>query len=337
MFFIVWGCCHNTQFSFSSGYPLQVRHRSLAQIITGLSTAIRQPLGIISLLISAHQAQTLNAMLNNIYCQQFNSFYIFPEKALSFPFHFSIGHAQILWHSVFELLAFFTGFRYYLWLRKRNKDFISNNNRLWILIGAIFGAIFGSRVIGALENPDALMAATNKLLYIYQNKTVLGGFLGGLFGVEAMKKIIGEKNNSGDLFTYPIILALIVGRIGCFSMGVYEETYGSITDFFTGINLGDGKLRHPVALYEIGFLLLLWLVFIQFEKRNQLANGLRFKFFMIAYCLFRFLLDFIKPHYTFGIGLSTIQITAITGLVYYSIIYIQQKELFSITISNFKS
>ena len=49
---------------------------------------------------------------------------------------------------------------------------------------------------------------------------------------------------------------------------------------------------------------------------------------MIAYIAFRFFLDFIKPHYTFSFGLSTIQVTCIVGLIYYLIIWLQHKELF---------
>ena len=72
----------------------------------------------------------------------------------------------------------------------------------------------------------ALFQSPNILVYFYSNKTIVGGLLGGLVGVELIKKLIKEKNASGDLFTYPLILAMIIGRIGCFSMGVYEETYG---------------------------------------------------------------------------------------------------------------
>jgi len=48
---------------------------------------------------------------------------------------------------------------------------------------------------------------------------------------------------------------------------------------------------------------------------------------MIAYCMFRFLLDFIKPHYTFGVGLSTIQLTCLAGLIYYYRYMIHPKKL----------
>ena len=236
---------------------------------------------------------------------------------MKFPVSVYFDNTSFPVHGIFEFLAFFIAFRYFIYLRKNQQDPIPSSNRIWIIIGAIFGAIIGSRLIGGLEDFDQLKNAENKLLYLYLNKTMLGGFLGGLFGVELIKKIIHEKNSSGDLFTFPMILGLIIGRIGCFSMGVYEETYGTVTGFFTGMDLGDGKLRHPVTLYEIVFLLLLWLGLTRVEKRWKLAAGERFKLFMIAYCCFRFLLDFIKPHYTWAIGLSTIQITAVLGNAYY--------------------
>lgn len=246
---------------------------------------------------------------------------------MTFPYYITLGSAKILWHTVFETLALFIGFRYFIYLRKKQPDPIISNNRVWILIGSIFGALIGSRMIGALENPAQLLSSKNMLTYIYTNKTVVGGFLGGLFGVELTKFFIHEKRSSGDLFTYPMLLGLIIGRIGCFSMGVYEETYGNATTFFTGMNLGDGLLRHPVALYEIAFLLLLWTVLLAIEKRFVLENGARFKLFMIAYLLFRFLLDFIKPHYNIILMLSTIQITCAVGLLYYSIIIARNRKL----------
>ncbi|HOZ79644.1 MAG TPA: prolipoprotein diacylglyceryl transferase [Ferruginibacter sp.] len=247
---------------------------------------------------------------------------------MQFPVTISIGASVIPLHGIIEFAAYFIGFRYFLYLRKKQPDAISTTNRIWILIGAILGSVLGSRIAGGLEDPDRLKMANNVLMHFYLNKTVLGGFLGGVWGVEIIKKMIGEKSSSGDLFTYPLILALIIGRIGCFSMGVYEETYGTATSFFTGMNLGDGKMRHPVTLYEMVFLLLIWIGLQQTEKKYELASGLRFKIFMIAYCLFRFVLDFIKPHYTYSTGLSAIQATALIGLLYYVILWFQNKKLY---------
>ncbi len=246
---------------------------------------------------------------------------------MHFPVEIYFGNNSIPLHTITEFAAFFIGYQYFYFLRKKQGDIIQQDNRMWILIGAIFGALIGSRVVGALENPTQLLAATNKWFYLYSNKTVLGGFVGGLFGVELIKKIIKEKQSSGDLFTFPIILALIIGRIGCFSMGVHEETYGIQTSFFTGINLGDGLLRHPVTLYEIVFLAFLWLFIVMVEKRYALAEGARFKIFMIAYILYRFLQEFIKPSAPIFAGLSTIQLTSIIGLVYYYKYILHPKKL----------
>lgn len=246
---------------------------------------------------------------------------------MSFPFSIQIGTVNFLLHPVAETLGIFIGFRYFLYQRKKTGDALDQGNRVWVVIAALFGSLLGSRLIGGLENITALKETNNILLHFYQNKTVVGGLLGGLFGVELVKKIIGEKKASGDLFVFPFMLSLIIGRIGCFSMGVYEETYGTVTSSLTGMNLGDGLPRHPVTLYEISFLLVLWIALKKTALKKQLANGALFKLFMISYFIFRFLLDFIKPHYTFNIGLSTIQLTCIAGLVWYLPYIIQPKKL----------
>lgn len=253
---------------------------------------------------------------------------------MHFPVSIQIGNINILLHTIFETAGFFIGFHYFLYLRKQQGDVIEQSNRVWILIGATFGALIGSRLIGGLENIPAMLQAPNKLFYFYQNKTVVGGFIGGLFGVELCKKLIGEKYASGDLFTYPMILALIIGRIGCFTMGVYEETYGLPSLLPWAMNLGDGTARHPVALYEIIFLITLWLSLVAAEKKLLFANGARFKVFMTGYLFFRFMLDFIKPHYTFSFGLSTIQIACLAGLIYYGRYIVKPSLLLSTIRSN---
>lgn len=178
----------------------------------------------------------------------------------------------------------------------------------------MIGALIGSRLIAVLETPSLISKMS--FLIIFQSKTVAGGFLGGLFGVEIIKKIIGEKKPSGDLYVYPIIIALIIGRIGCFGMGITEPTYGIETSFFTGINLGDGKFRHPVALYEIIFLVCLIFLFNKL-KNVDLLNGDRFKLFFLLYFLYRFFIEFLKPYEPLIIKLSIIHWISIFILIYY--------------------
>jgi len=237
---------------------------------------------------------------------------------MAFPLELKLGNISLSLHIIFETLGFFIGFRYFLYLRRRQQDRIPDNNRIWIIIGATFGAFFFSRVAGALENPPTFFHSPHPLLYFYSNKTIVGALLGGLLFVEITKKLIHERTSSGDLFTYPLLLAMMIGRLGCFTSGMTEATYGLPTTFFLGMNLGDGLHRHPVALYEIAFLAILWLTLHAIEKRVTLINGYRFQFFLIAYLIFRLLLDFIKPHYTYFPGLGTIQLFCLAGLIYYS-------------------
>ena len=234
------------------------------------------------------------------------------------------GYYFIAWQNRW---LFFIGFRFFLYLKRKKGDVLSSDNRVWVIIAATFGALLGSRLIGGLENPEQLSKSGNWFIYFYMNKTVLGGLLGGLFGVELVKKIIGVKDASGDLFVYPMILALIIGRIGCFSMGIHEETYGLPTSAVLGMDLGDGTARHPVTIYEIVYLILLWLLLWMLSKRMILANGALFKLFMIGYIMFRFFLECIKPHYKYSIGLSAIQVACLTGVIWYAPYLIKPKRL----------
>ncbi|HEX2534602.1 MAG TPA: prolipoprotein diacylglyceryl transferase family protein [Chitinophagaceae bacterium] len=246
---------------------------------------------------------------------------------MDFPITIPLGQTTLPLHSVLEPAAFFIGFRYFLYLRRRQGDVVSPGSRIYILIGAIFGALIGAHLVGSLERPYELGWTDNLPAYIYGNKSVLGGFLGGLLGVEGVKKLIGETRASGDLFVYPMILALMIGRVGCFSMGVFEETYGLPTRLPWGMYLGDLYPRHPVMLYEIGFLALLWAGLHRLQRRFTWEAGARFKLFLIAYITFRFFVEFLKPRYPVLLGLSTIQWTAVLGWLYYIRYLIQPKKL----------
>jgi prolipoprotein diacylglyceryltransferase len=235
-----------------------------------------------------------------------------------FPIELNVGNTAVGLHLIFETLAFFIGFRYFLYLRKRKADPITENNRIWIMIGATFGAFLFSRILGTLENPLAIFTVDNPWLYFYSSKTILGGLLGGLLCVEVVKRALGEKESSGDLFTYPLILAMIIGRIGCFTQGINEPTYGVESSLPWAMNLGDGLKRHPVSLYEIVFLVLLWLLLHKLNTRFYLKSGIIFKYFMITYLIFRFSIDFIKPVHHVIFWLSSIQFACLSGLIYYS-------------------
>lgn len=241
------------------------------------------------------------------------------------PFEPQLFGYNINIHLVLEYLAFFVAFRYYVFLRRRSSDVISSNNRLSIILGAALGALIGSRLVGFLENPIIDFSQQN-IIQLLNTKTIMGGLFGGLLGVEFVKKRIGETESSGDLFTLPIILGIFIGRVGCFLSGINEFTYGEETSLFLGMNLGDGIMRHPTSLYELVFLVLLFIGSKYIKNNRNLKNGDLFKWFMIFYFGFRFFIEFLKPNVFYVLGLSTIQILCLICLLYYRKTLIPRKK-----------
>ncbi len=152
----------------------------------------------------------------------------------------------------------------------------------------------------------------------------MGGLFGGLLVVELAKNIIGEKQSSGDLFVFPIILGIFIGRIGCFLSGVNEFTYGKETTSIFGMDLGDGLMRHPTSLYELIFLIILFFALKTIQKKMAEKNGDLFKIFMLSYFGFRFFIEFLKPNVFYVFRLSSIQILCVICWLYYSKFIIQK-------------
>lgn len=228
-----------------------------------------------------------------------------------FPFYIFGIHPHLL----FESLAYFIGFRVYL--HTRNKDRIPMDKALWVVVGAILGAALGSKFLYWFEDPGKTLENWHNPVYLLEGKTIVGGLLGGLIGVETAKKRIGWTRSTGDDFFLPLAVGMIIGRIGCFLTGLDDHTYGVTTNWIIGIDFGDGSRRHPTQLYEILYLGLLIVFLLEVKKKKLGWEGLLFQLFMFGYLLFRFLIDFIKPtphpYWIF----NNIQIASLLGLTYY--------------------
>lgn len=237
--------------------------------------------------------------------------------ALSFPVLIPIAGVPLPAHFLFDVLAYYVGFALFLMLRKKRSDPIEPVNRQAIIVGAIGGALAGSTLLGAIEHWSSFLNPPS-LLYYLQNKTIVGGLLGGLVGVELTKKLIGETRSSGDLFALPLCVGIAVGRIGCFLTGVSDKTAGSPTTLPWGLEQGDGIARHPAALYEIAFLALLGIVLSRLGPRLSRFPGASFRLFLSCYCLFRFGADFLKDREAVLFGLSPIQLSCLGCLALYA-------------------
>ena len=126
---------------------------------------------------------------------------------------FPVPAAPLL-HLLFETLGVVLAMAYYRHLRANTADPISDDRRFSLLIAAAGGALIGSRLVGALEDPAAFFGGGGEagLFYYFRSKTIVGGLVGGLFAVELAKKVLGVHHRSGDLYVYPLLIAIVVGQ-----------------------------------------------------------------------------------------------------------------------------
>jgi prolipoprotein diacylglyceryltransferase len=227
--------------------------------------------------------------------------------------------SPIAWHTVFEISAYFVGMRLFLWQRRKLAlPVLDDRDRsLWIGVAAILGAALGAKLGYWIEDPRSAFAAFPDWRHLLEGKTIVGALLGGLIGVELVKRAVDARGSSGDAFALPLIVGIAIGRIGCFLAGLGDHTYGNPTQMPWGVDFGDGIPRHPTQLYEIAFLVLLG-VALQFRRVAFALPGDAFRTFMVAYLAFRFAIDFIKPMpFAYAGFLSGIQLLCLAGLVYY--------------------
>lgn len=222
-------------------------------------------------------------------------------------------------HLLFELLAYALGFQLFLHLRRRypSTAALGSGAHLALLAGAILGAALGARLSWWLQDPQLAFADFPNAMNLMRGKSILGGLLGGVAGVELAKARIGLRESTGDAFVWPILLALAVGRIGCHLAGVSDHTAGLPTAAPLAFDYGDGVPRHPTALYEIAFLLAYGGVIALLAPRLR-ERGDRFRMLMFGYCAWRLYAESLKPApLLYPLGLSGLQWLAIAGLLYY--------------------
>jgi phosphatidylglycerol---prolipoprotein diacylglyceryl transferase len=227
-------------------------------------------------------------------------------------------------HSALELSAFTVGGLLY-W---RTANAATQPPERWmrwgLLAGAALGAALGSRALYMLQYWQALDG--QPLGVWLGGKTIVGGLLGAVLGVESAKRAMSWRLSTGDGFVLPLLVAIVIGRVGCQLSGVSDLTYGNVTTLPWGWNYGDGALRHPTALYEIlGVGLIAW---IAHRSTFTHRRGDRFRAFMVGYLLLRLGLDFLKPPFGPAAAgtltpdrwgpLSAIQWACLAGLAYYA-------------------
>jgi phosphatidylglycerol:prolipoprotein diacylglycerol transferase len=221
-------------------------------------------------------------------------------------------------HTGFEWLAIFVGARLYLRAGGTSLRALGETRRFAVVFGCVAGAAIGNKLVHWLQRVDQWPLLHEAPWLLLQGQSIVGGLLGGLLGVEIAKRLAGVHDSTGDRFVLPILVGLVIGRVGCFLAGLLDDTYGNPTALPWGVDFGDGVARHPTQLYDIAFALAaLWLLQTNHDTLARVP-GLAFKLMLSGYLAWRFAIDALKPvPYAWPGGFSGIQFVCLLALAIY--------------------
>lgn len=212
------------------------------------------------------------------------------------PIAISIGPLDIRWYGLMYLL----GFAFALWMANRQCD---KSNGIWtreqasdllfygfmgVIVGGRAGYVFFYQFPLFLDNP----------LYLFRIWEGGMSFHGGVLGVVTAIIFYAKKNQRSILsvgdFIVPLLpVGLGAGRIGNF---INSELWGRVTDSPFGIIFPNaGPLpRHPSQLYEFALEgVVLFIILILFIRKTRPAGSVA-GLFLLAYGVFRFIVEFAR-------------------------------------------
>lgn len=227
------------------------------------------------------------------------------------PVLFHLGSFPVSSYTFFVALGLFAGALVYY--REASKSRQNNEKTFFIAVGALVGAAIGSKLLELLINIDHVESLNTFAGFLFSGRTIIGGLVGGTLGSIITKKLLGIQIKRGNLFAPAIAIGVSIGRIGCFLNGC---CYGTPSDLPWSVDFGDGILRHPTQLYESLFMLLMFIFLKTWYKKRNPAPGHLFKVLMLAYFIFRFLLEFIRTERLAFWGLTYFQVITIFVLFY---------------------
>jgi phosphatidylglycerol---prolipoprotein diacylglyceryl transferase len=227
--------------------------------------------------------------------------------------------AALVVHAIFEWLALGIGAQIY---RRTSAQSVlataDSRRRLLLVFGAVAGAAAGNKLAFLIYDPQILRAVLSGRELFVGGQSIVGGLLGGLLGVELTKRLTGITSSTGDAFVVPILVGIIIGRVGCFVAGLHDGTFGNPTTLPWAYDFGDGVRRHPTQIYDQLFALALLVVLARLRPTLRVVPGLEFKLMLAAYLAWRLAIDSIKPKpFVYPMHLSGIQLVCLVALVLY--------------------
>lgn len=185
---------------------------------------------------------------------------------------------------------------------------------LYVVAGALVGGALFMRLGTWLQHLDLRTNASLGEQWLYGNRSVLGGLVGAWLGVHVVKRLVGYRERTGDLFAPAVALGMAVGRVGC----LLTETPGTPTGTPFGISLDAataerlgtvaGTPLHPSFGYEIAFHAVAFCVLWFWLRHRVTAPGETLTFYLAGYGVFRFLVELVRGNDVVWHGLTRPQL-----------------------------
>jgi phosphatidylglycerol:prolipoprotein diacylglycerol transferase len=195
---------------------------------------------------------------------------------------------------------------------------LTPREKFYIGLGAFCGAMIGAKLPFVLADWDGLISGW---AWFSNGKTILCGLVGGYFGVELTKWLLGVRVKTGDSFAVPVAAAVGIGRLGCFHAGC---CYGTPTDLPWGVVFPnvDTLARHPTQLYESAFHLTMAAILFALQRRG-LFRGQLIKLYILSYLVYRFFTEMIRPEARLAAGLTGYQWASLVLVVLFLWLWIR--------------
>lgn len=224
------------------------------------------------------------------------------------PVAIEIGPLAIRWYALAYLAGFILGWRYAVYLARRDTRPPSGPEVDDFLTWAIIGVILGGRLGFVLfYNPAYFLQHPLEILQIWEGGMA---FHGGLLGM-VLAIILYARHRRfsplalGDIVACVTPIGLFFGRIANF---INNELWGRPTDLPWGVvfpippqwePLIPTVPRHPSQLYEAfleGLVLFVILAVLARRPAIRARHGLLTGVFLTGYGVFRFLVEFVRQY-----------------------------------------
>ena len=218
--------------------------------------------------------------------------------------------------------------------RQRRLD-LTRSQRLLIGVAAFVGSMVGAKT--PFLGDRGWGAFYDGTVWFADGKTILGGIVGGYAAVEIAKWIGNIRTRTGDAFALPVAVAVAIGRIGCFVAGC---CYGRVTTLPWGVGFplaqdDFGVLRHPTQLYELAFHSVAAATLLVMDRERWLV-GNQLKAYLIAYMIYRFLSEWLRPESTVLLNLTVYQLVSVLIAAILMLLWVRDSHDLSPTVHGSK-